>query len=59
MSASSNELSLLVTNWLRLWALVTEEMRDDRTDRGPGPGLSWPRLSSQGSEQQGAQQIQG
>lgn len=34
-------------------------MRDDRTDKEPGPGLSWPRLSSQGSEKQGAQQIQG
>ena len=38
MSASSNELSLLVTNWLRLWALVAEGTRDGRTDEALAQG---------------------
>ena len=40
MSASSNELSLLVTNWLRLWALVTEERGMTGQTRSLAQGLA-------------------
>lgn len=60
MSATTNEASLPVTNWLRLWAPVAGGSRDDGPAMAaPGPGLGSLVSLHQGSKQQGAGQTQG
>lgn len=51
LAGSTNEPSLWLTHWLRLW---TDRTRDNGTDKvDPGPGLGWPSHTEPGQWEAG------